>query len=81
MFCGCRASVDPTAMGGAQGTMLGAMQSLYDSCLLSMRVNGRAGDTQTPSMGLRKGCFLSATLFSLFIDGLHHCDDPRDCGT
>ena len=57
---------------GVQGTMLGAIQSLYDGCLLSMRVNGRAGDARAPSMGLRQGCPLSATLFGLFIDGLHH---------
>ena len=52
--------------------MLGAIQSLYDGCLLSMRVNGVTGDSQAPSMGLRQGCPLSATLFGLFIDGLHH---------
>ena len=57
---------------GVQGTMLGAIQSLYDGCLLSMRVNGVTGDSQTSSMGLRQGCPLSATLFGLFIDGLHH---------
>ena len=51
--------------------MLGAIQSLYDGCLLSMRVNGVTGGNQTPSMGLRQGCPLSATLFGLFIDGLH----------
>ena len=56
---------------GVQGTMLGAIQSLYDGCLLSMRVNGVTGGSQTPSMGLRQGCPLSATLFGLFIDGLH----------
>ena len=52
--------------------MLGAIQSLYNGCLLSMRVNGMSGDSQSPSMGLRQGCPLSATLFGLFIDGLHH---------
>ena len=57
---------------GVQGTMLGAIKSLYDGCLLSMRVSGVTGDSQTPSMGLRQGCPLSATLFGLFIDGLHH---------
>ena len=59
---------------GVQGTMLGAIQSLYDGCLLSMRVNGVTGASQAPSMGLRQlqGCPLSATLFGLFIGGLHH---------
>ncbi len=52
--------------------MLGAIQSLYDGCLLSMRVNGVVGEAQTPFMGLQQGCPLSATLFGLFIDGLHH---------
>ena len=52
--------------------MLGAIQSLYDGCLLSMRVNGVTGGSQTPSMRLRQGCPLNATLFGLLIDGLHH---------
>ena len=37
-----------------------------------MRVNRVNGDSQTPSMGLRQGCPLIASLFSLFTDGLHH---------
>ena len=52
--------------------MLGAVQSLNDNCLLSMRVSGFSGEGKTPSMGLRQGFPLSATLFGLFIDGLHH---------
>ena len=52
--------------------MLGARQSLYDGCLLTMRVNGVIGDSQTPYLGLRQGLPLCATLSRLFIDGLHH---------
>ena len=57
---------------GIHGGMLGAIQSLYDGCLLSMRVSGSSGDSHSPSIGLRQGCPLSATLFGIFIDGLHH---------
>ena len=49
---------------GVQGTVLGAIQSLCDGCLLPIRVNGVTGDSQTPSMGLQQGCPLSATLAS-----------------
>ena len=52
--------------------MLGAIQSLYDGCLLSMKIGGASGDSHSPSIGLRQGCPLSATLFGIFIDGLHH---------
>ncbi len=58
---------------GVQGKMLDVLQSLYDNCLLSMRVSGFSGEGQTPSTGLWQGCSLSATLFGLIIDGLHHC--------
>ena len=57
---------------GIHAQMLGAIQSLYADCLLSIRVGGACGKSQTPAMGLRQGCPLSATLFGLFIDSLHH---------
>ena len=57
---------------GIHGGMLGAIQSLYDGCILSMRVGGTCGVSHNPSIGLRQGCPLSATLFGILIDGLHH---------
>ena len=56
--------------------MLGAVQSLYHGSLLSMRVNGQCGHSQSPSIGLRQGCPLSATLFGIFIDGLQQTTAP-----
>ena len=57
---------------GVNGPMFGAIQPLYAECLLSTRVDGMSGDSQFPSRGRRQGCPLTATLFSLFIDALHH---------
>ena len=57
---------------GIHAQMSGATQSLYSDCLLSMRIAGTCGEAQSPAMGLRQVCPLSATLFGLFIDGLHH---------
>ena len=57
------------------------MQSLCADCLLSIIIRVGGGpvviighEDQTPAMGLRQGCpeALSATLFGLFIVGLHH---------
>ena len=50
----------------------GAVQSLYDGSALSMRVNGQCGHSPSPSIGLRQGCPLSATLFGIFIAGLQY---------
>ena len=36
-----------------------------------MKIGGTYGGSQHPSIGLKQGCPLSATLFGLFTDGLH----------
>ena len=41
---------------GVHSHMLGAVQSLYDSSLMSVRVTGQCGKSQSPSVGLRQGC-------------------------
>ena len=62
---------------GVCGNMLAAIKSLYAECLVAIRVAGTYGDSQHPSIGLKQGCPLSATLFGLFIDGLHqYCKMP-----
>jgi len=57
---------------GVYGHMQSAFQSLYNGSLLSMRVNGQCRQSRSPSTGLRQSCPLSATLFGIFIHGLHH---------
>ncbi len=52
---------------GVHGHMLGAIQSLYDGSLRSMRVNGQCGHSQSPSIGLRQSGPLSATLFCILL--------------
>lgn len=62
---------------GIFGNMLSAIKSLYAGCFMAVRVAGAYGDSQRPSVGLKQGCPLSATLFGLFIDGLHqHLQTP-----
>ena len=51
--------------------MLAAIQSLYASGTLSMKVDGTAGQPAVQRMGVRQGCPLSPTLFGIFFDGLH----------
>ena len=51
--------------------MLAAIQLLYATGSLSMKVGGTAGRPQVQHMGVRQGCPLSPTLFGLFFDGLH----------
>ena len=51
--------------------MLGAVQSLYVTGTLSMKIDGTVGSPAVQQMGVRQGCPLSPTLFGIFFDGLH----------
>ena len=55
-----------------RGKVLGAVQSLYDNDMLSMRVSGFNGEGKTLSTRLRHGCPLAATIFGMFNGCLHH---------
>ena len=56
---------------GVCGPMLAAIQSLYATGTISMKVGGTAGEPKVQQMGVRQGCPLSPTLFGIFFDGLH----------
>ena len=53
------------------GRMLGAVQSLKAGSLLSMKIKGQCGYSQTPLIGLRQGCALSVNLYGISISELH----------
>ena len=64
---------------GVGPRMLAAVQSLYSSGTLSMKVGGTAGQPRVQQNEVRQGCPLSPTLFGIFLDGLHDTftDMPR----
>ena len=58
--------------------MLRAVQSLYTTSTVAMKIDGRVGQTVPSETGVRQGCPLSPMLFGLIFDGLaryiqHHC--------
>ena len=64
------APVELAAHLGVYGHMHSSL--LHDGSLLSMKVNGQAGRSHSPSSGLRQSCPLSTTLIGIFFHGLHH---------
>ena len=50
---------------GVHGEMLAAIQSLYSSGTISMKIGGTVGPPEVQQMGVRQGCPLSPTLFGL----------------
>ena len=51
---------------GIHGKMLATIQSVYRDTSVAMGIRGHFGSIHSPSVGLRQGCPLSATLFGLF---------------
>ena len=63
---------------GIEYKMLRAVQSLYTTSTVAMKIDGRIGQTVPSETGVRQGCPLSPMLFGLIFDGLaryiqHHC--------
>ena len=56
---------------GLHGNMLQAIQGLYGSATVAVKINGQQGLPLVSVSGVRQGCPLSPTLFGLLADGLH----------
>ena len=56
---------------GVGPRMVAAVQSLYSSGTLSMKIAGAAGQARAQQTGVRQGCPLSPTSFGIFFNGLH----------
>ena len=55
---------------GVQGKFFASIKSMYDSLLSCVRANGEYSDFFDCPVGVRQGCVLSPTIFSLFINQL-----------
>ena len=56
---------------GLHGRMLAAVQALYSTASIAVRLQGRAGPAFSSDTGVKQGCPLSPTLFGILADGLH----------
>ena len=56
---------------GLHGHMLAAVQSLYSTASIAVKIQGQQGPAIQSETGVKQGCPLSPTLFGLLADGLH----------
>ena len=62
---------------GLHDSMLQAIQGLYGSATVAVKINGRQGLPLVSVSGVRQGCPPSPTLLGLLADGLHRFSAVR----
>ncbi|MES9883911.1 MAG: reverse transcriptase family protein, partial [Sedimenticola sp.] len=65
---------------GLHGKVVGAIQSLYSNVSCAVRVNDDLTEWFDVNLGVKQGCVLSPTLFSLYVNDLTEAIDGLHCG-
>jgi hypothetical protein len=65
---------------GISGKFLAAIKSLYKDIQCAVRVNGILSDYFSVNNGVKQGCVLSPTLFSIYVDDLVNNVKQCECG-
>ena len=65
---------------GIKGKFLNAVQSLYENLSCSVRVNNLGTDWFSVTQGVKQGCVISPTLFSIYMNDLAKELDAVRCG-